>query len=121
LNERLLNLIIGLAVPTVGAVIFNILGEMVKNGAHAPIPVADYDYSLGCVLAIFGVAVAQRQLGKARNLFVFSVLVLLMLIVVDIILRYRWSDWELEFIVAGDLVAILATGWAMFNSGAEHV
>ncbi len=115
MDQRTLNLATGLAVPSVGTIVFNVLGELVKNGAKAEIPVGSYDFSLGCALAIVGVAVAQRDMDRARALFVMFSMLLLILIGLDIIVRYRWSEFELQIIVASDFVAFIATAWAMWE------
>ena len=77
MDQRAMNLAAGLVVPSAGSVVFNVLGELVKNGAKAEIPVGSYDFSLGCALAIVGVAVAQKDMDRARTLFVLFSLLLL--------------------------------------------
>ena len=115
MDQKTLNLATGLAVPSFGSIIFNVLGELVKNGAKTPIPAGAYDFSLGCALAIIGVAVAQSDMNKARTLFVVFSALLLILIGLDIILRYRWIEWEMTIIVLSNLVALATTAWSMWE------
>jgi hypothetical protein len=105
----------GLIVPSAGTIIFNVLGDLVKNGAKAEIPLASYDFSLGCALAIVGVAVAQKDMERARSLFVLFSLLVLILIGLDVILRYRWSEFEPAIVALSDFIAFAATFWAMWD------
>ena len=113
---KTLNLIVNLLIPVAGTTIFNVLGEMVKSGANAAIPVSDYDFSLGCALTIVGVAVAQTDIQGAREMFAVFVVVLLALFVFDLILRYRVPGYDVLLIGISNLVALLSTGWAMWRS-----
>lgn len=115
LNQRWLILTTGVVVPSFGTVVFNVLGQLVKNGAKSDVPAGSFDFSLGCALAIVGVAVAQSELDRTRSLFVVFSLLMLILIGADIIARYRWPQWEIEMIVLSDSIAFLATAWAMWK------
>ena len=110
-----------LFLPVGGGLIFNVLGEMVKSGAKAEIPLAIWDFSLGCALAIVGVAVAQSNLGRARNLFIWAICVLFILTGVDIILRHKFDKWELAWIAISDAIAFGAVWRAMSYGGTRNV
>jgi len=115
MDRRWLNIAAGLAIPSAGTVVFNVLSEMVKGGAKVDIPFADWDFSFGCALAIVGVAVSQEDEGKARAAFVLFAAVLLILLVFDIILRYRWPSYEGQIIAVSDVLALSATLAAMWD------
>ena len=82
-------------------------------GAAIPSAATIIDFSLGCALAIVGVAVSQKDPKTARAMVVLFSSWLLILIVIDAILRYRWSGWEAEIIVISDIVALISTARAM--------
>ena len=82
-------------------------------GAAIPSAATIIDFSLGCALVIVGVAVSQNDPKTARAMVVHFSSWLLILIVNDAILRYRWSAWEAEIIVISDIVALISTARAM--------
>jgi hypothetical protein len=104
-----------LLIPSAATVLFNVLGDMLKHGANSQAPPEAYDFSLGCAFAIVGAAVAQSNRDKAKTMFMAFLFLLLALILTDLIVRYKFRDWELTMIIVSDVIALGGTARAIWE------
>ncbi len=110
-----LKIIGGVLIPSLGAIIFNMLQLVVdanESGDVMQVGASSYDVAIGCTLALFGIGVGATDSSTSRMLVTTAVILLLATVAVEIVGPIFFELPRLRGIVTMDALSmmILALG-----------
>jgi hypothetical protein len=79
----MIKILSGALVPSLATLVFNLLNFFIENYRLNPLPHpsdSTYDFSVGCIFAIFGIGVAATNPDHGRYLMTLAIILLLLLI-----------------------------------------
>jgi len=100
----------GALVPSLATLVFNLLNFFIENYRLNPLPHpsdSTYDFSVGCIFAIFGIGVAATNPDYGRYLMTLSIILVLLLIFGEV-LAPTFLNWD-KFLIIWVLNALSFT------------
>jgi hypothetical protein len=116
MDQRVINVIAGLLVPSLGSIVFNALNNLIEKGAAAPIPPTVYDVSIGCAFTVIGIAATQKKAEKVTVYFLVFVLLLFFLMGMNLVLFHLFSGYQAAIILLSNILSLTVVAISIWKS-----
>jgi hypothetical protein len=108
----------GALIPSIAAIIFNILNFFFENYGKIPLPRPNdsvFDFGVGCAFSLVGIGVTARNPEFGKNLFVLFAGLLLVQIFVDLIAPALLGSDKFWMIWISNFLSFVVLSWALLK------